>query len=91
MMIPGNYIKKPIPIKAIQLTEENRLDVVDWCRGYCSLNGSDIYITTLEGDMKTNIDDYIIQGIKGEFYPCKADIFEDSYYCVDDTNDEKEN
>ena len=38
-----------------------------------------IIIDTLEGDMKASPGDYIIQGIKGEIYPCKADIFELSY------------
>ncbi len=36
-------------------------------------------INTLEGSMFVNKGDYIIRGIKGEFYPCKADIFTASY------------
>ena len=36
-------------------------------------------IQTLEGAMRGDIGDYIIKGIKGEIYPCKADIFEASY------------
>ena len=36
-------------------------------------------IKTLEGNMKVNIGDYIIQGVKGEFYPCKPDIFKMTY------------
>ena len=36
-------------------------------------------IHTLEGDMKANIGDYIIRGVKGEYYPCKPDIFEQTY------------
>ena len=35
----------------------------------------DIMICTLEGDHRCNKGDYIIKGIKGEFYPCKPDIF----------------
>lgn len=42
-----------------------------------------IEINTLEGVMQANINDYIIQGIKGEFYPCKPDIFEQTYELVD--------
>jgi hypothetical protein len=38
-----------------------------------------INITTLESVMKADIGDYIIKGIKGEFYPCKPDIFNQSY------------
>ena len=37
----------------------------------------DIY--TLEGTMRANVDDWIIRGVKGEFYPCKPDIFEMTY------------
>ena len=36
-------------------------------------------IETLEGDMQANIGDYIIKGVKGEFYPCKPDIFKETY------------
>jgi hypothetical protein len=38
-----------------------------------------VTIHTLEGDMKANHGDYIIKGVKGEFYPCRQDIFEQTY------------
>ena len=38
-----------------------------------------LMIRTLEGDMRATPGDYIIKGVKGEFYPCKPDIFEQSY------------
>lgn len=38
-----------------------------------------ITIPTLEGDMKAGIGDYIIRGVKGEFYPCKPDVFHLTY------------
>ena len=41
-------------------------------------------IHTLEGDMKANVGDYIITGIKGEQYPCKQDIFEELYEPVEE-------
>jgi hypothetical protein len=40
-------------------------------------------IPTLEGDMKVSFGDYIIKGVKGEFYPCKPDIFELTYEKID--------
>lgn len=40
-------------------------------------------IDTLEGIMKASIRDYIIKGIQGEFYPCKPDIFEQTYELVE--------
>lgn len=40
-------------------------------------------IHTLEGDHRADVGDYIIRGIKGEFYPCKPDIFEKTYELVE--------
>lgn len=38
-----------------------------------------VWITTLEGDMRADPGDYVIKGVKGEFYPCKPDIFDATY------------
>ena len=43
-----------------------------------------LVIRTLEGDMEISLGDYLIQGVQGEFYPCKPDIFEASYEAVND-------
>lgn len=40
---------------------------------------SEEYIETLEGTMKASVGDYIIRGVRGELYPCKPDIFEETY------------
>ena len=42
-----------------------------------------LIIPTLEGNMLANENDYIIKGVHGEFYPCKPDIFEETYEPVD--------
>jgi len=42
------------------------------------------FIKTLEGNMHVVPGDWIIRGVKGEFYPCKPDIFEATYEKVDD-------
>ena len=42
-------------------------------------------IQTLEGTMHADIGDYIITGVKGETYPCKPDIFEQTYELVNET------
>ncbi len=42
-------------------------------------NNRRIVIPTLEGNMVGEIGDWIIKGVKGEFYPCKPDIFDTSY------------
>ena len=38
-----------------------------------------IEIPTLEGIMRASLNDYIIKGVNGEFYPCRSDIFEKTY------------
>ena len=38
-----------------------------------------LFIMTLEGEMKVSTGDYIIKGVKGEFYPCKPEIFKATY------------
>ncbi|KHJ74661.1 hypothetical protein [Rhodococcus sp. Chr-9] len=43
-----------------------------------------LLIPTLEGDMLAVEDDYIIRGVKGEFYPCKPDIFAATYEPVEE-------
>lgn len=44
----------------------------------------EMIIHTLEGDIHASVGDYIITGVKGEQYPCKPDIFEQTYEKVDD-------
>ncbi|HFD6464650.1 TPA: hypothetical protein ACF5NR_000356 [Enterococcus hirae] len=77
------YRKKPVVVEAIQLTNKNLLEVKEWCNGELVPNAEtsryDLYISTLEGIMHADINDYIIQGVEGEFYPCKPDIFEKTY------------
>lgn len=77
------YIKKPVTIEAIQLTDKNHLEIIQWLSSYevesYILNSSEFYVKTLEGDMKANIGDYIIKGVKDEFYPCREDIFKMTY------------
>jgi len=53
------------------------------CEDYPDSNGKDrLVILTLEGVHTVSWDDYIIQGVKGELYPCKPDVFEMSYHKV---------
>jgi hypothetical protein len=51
-----------------------------WPRNYPTSDGADeLAIGTLEGVHIVSFDDFIIQGVKGELYPCKPDIFEATY------------
>ena len=76
------YTKKPVTIDAEQwdgtpaeakrmILEYNIPAVINIIQGF--------QIQTLEGYMKVSKGDFIIKGIKGEFYPCKPDIFAMTY------------
>lgn len=78
------YIKKPVTIEAMPFTKENWNDLKIFTNNYAyNLNKTKdkatCLIRTLEGNMIATEGDYIIKGIKGEFYPCKPDIFKDTY------------
>ncbi len=76
------YIKKTVEIEAFQLLnndEDNVFDFVNNNGGKAYFHNGDLIIETLEGDMTASDGDFIIKGIKGEFYPCKPDIFSLTY------------
>ena len=72
---------------AIQWTGKNYEEILEFCNKSKALEVSKltntIIIQTLEGDMEATLNDWIIKGLNGEFYPCKPDIFEKSYEFVD--------
>lgn len=83
----AKYVKKPVVIEAWQFG--SREVKPDWLydaqdRGLVryNMNGDRIYIDTLEGSMMARKGDYIIRGIHGELYPCKPDIFKETYELV---------
>lgn len=78
------YTKKPVQIEAVQWDGENRKEIFDFCslsyfNTELETGALKLMIQTLEGAMTASVGDYIIKGIKGEFYPCKPDIFEMTY------------
>jgi len=76
------YRKKPIEVEANQLNEENAHTLALWCSGIlheARFKAEFIIIHTLEGDMRAEMGDWIIKGIKDEFYPVKNDIFLETY------------
>lgn len=77
----AKFRKKPVIIEAIKWNGENIAQVHHFCEDAAIGPVSDncIEIITLEGIMKANVGDWIIQGVNGEFYPCKPDIFEKTY------------
>lgn len=87
------YRKKPVTIEAIQWNGNNYALIEKWSQGSVSLYDHSrrllnsefpiLDIETLEGNMAAYINDWIIKGVKGEFYPCKPDIFEATYEKVE--------
>ena len=83
----ARYRKKPVVVEAEQYTVDHWEDVALFLGGESQRNISwsmserswDLRIVTLEGTMHASPGDWIIKGIKGEFYPCKPDIFEATY------------
>lgn len=81
----SKFRKKPVVIEAVQFTGRNDNEVADFIgdNGYDPIDrGPSWVIHTLEGDMNVSIGDWIIKGVQGEFYPCKPDIFEQTYELV---------
>ena len=78
----GKYRKKPVVIEAIQYTKDNIHDILTFVgndKMYYNPKDNEFYIRTLEGDHRLSVNDWVIKGIKGEFYPCKHDVFEKTY------------
>ena len=84
--------KKPVVVEAHRWTGKERSvhDVPEWLaaailgRGAIPKTDGSIAIVTLEGIMKGQPGDYIIQGIEGELYPCKPNIFDKTYEIVEE-------
>jgi hypothetical protein len=83
------FRKKPVVIEAIQFKSNNLSEMIlTWGAEFErvvveQVADSYLVIYTLEGNHVANMGDWIIKGIKGEFYPCKPDIFEMTYERVE--------
>jgi hypothetical protein len=79
------FRKKPVVIHAVQWDGGNAIDLMRWVNAVSEkgatmhFSGTQVVIPTLEGSMCGDIGDWIICGVKGEFYPCKPDIFAATY------------
>jgi hypothetical protein len=78
------FTKKPVQIEAREHTGTsfNTQELIKWILsqgGEASSIGEFLLIETLEGTHRANPGDWIIKGVKGEFYPCKPDIFDATY------------
>ena len=78
----AKFRKKPVVVEAVRWDGTNVCDIREFFDAFLMwhLNGCDeVRIETLEGIMSAHIGGWIIKGVKGEFYPCKPDIFEATY------------
>ena len=80
------YRKKPVVIEAVQWTGKNLNEIfefipIEYLDAH-TIEGS-LEIHTLEGTIIASINDWIIKGVQGEFYPIKPDIFEETYELVE--------
>ena len=91
-MAVNRYKTKPCEIEAVQWTGLNLQEIKEFvgesliyyiCDSAWEVGKGRphviIEIKTLEGVMTASVGDYIIKGLRGEFYPCKPDIFEETY------------
>lgn len=84
------YRKKPVEIEAVRIGDLLHAAAHDWKalpgwvadayeRGDIIFARGDIRVRTLEGVMTGRPNDMLIQGVAGELYPCKPDIFAATY------------
>ena len=89
---PTRFRKKPVVVEAMLFdgTMECAYKVFEWAGKASGITYQPIgqrwilFIPTLEGIMEARAGDWIIKGGKGEFYPCKPDIFRITYELTDD-------
>ena len=94
----AKFRKKPVVIEAMQFdaTHDETSRIIDWINaanprfdpkdsGTWTVSSyyGEMKIRTLEGEMTASKGDWIIKGVKDEFYPCKPDIFESTYEAVE--------
>ena len=76
------YVKKRIPIEAVQYTDES---ILNWMEGNGAIDYVErLVIKTPEGIVTCKKGDYVIKGVMGEFYPIRKDIFLKTYEQVDE-------
>lgn len=80
---PNFYRKKPVEVQAMQVTDDTFVEAVKWMRkegaGFNLTMDGTLTVETLEGPLNVSPGDWLIRGVKGEFYPCKSDVFEMTY------------
>ena len=76
------YISKPVQIEAVQWTGENTDEIKQFATSDENVSfqgGNTLFVNTNHGLTVAEVGDYIIKSSKGEFYPCKPDVFAEKY------------
>lgn len=81
--LPARYRKRPVVVEAVQWDGDNWETVLAFTGRGISQHGRTLSISTREGTMTASPGDFIIRGVAGELYPCKPDIFDQTYEAVD--------
>lgn len=84
----AKFRKRPVEVEAVQFNGPFRNDAPTWLfealgDGRMAFTNYGLEIRTLEGRMIADSGDWIIKGVKGEIYPCKPDIFAETYEAID--------
>ena len=77
------FQKRPVVIEAVQYHGPNFDEIEEFVGGDAEFRAGELIVATLEGPLRASPGDWIIKGIKGEFYPCKPDIFTATYEPVE--------
>lgn len=89
--MPKLYMKHPVAVEVMKFVGHNWRDIEVWSDEKVYLRGTklpdsqkemEMNVETLEGQVRAKVGDYIIKGVRGEFYPCEKSIFEETYYEV---------
>jgi len=75
----AKFRKKPVVIEAVQYARHQMEALRIFCPTARWTQDGQVSIQTLEGSMIVSDEDWVIKGVDGEFYPCKPDIFEQTY------------
>ena len=76
------YKKKPVVVSDVKWDGTNLQEIKAFTEGRAMMKNITLVIPTLEGAMAADIGSYIIKGVKGEYYPCREDIFKNIYEAV---------
>jgi hypothetical protein len=76
------YRKRPVEVDAVRFNG-NFDEIERFCGGDAEYRNGELVVATWEGALRASPGDWIIRGVRGEFYPCKPDVFDVTYEPVE--------